>query len=77
MIHYGPFKYLMNPEPFMEGIFATLTKMSVSFDFLIFVFFLLSPYVIVFYLYRLVICKGFGGMKHSKQDFIHILFSIQ
>ena len=49
-------------------------KMSTKFDFLIFVFFPLSPYVIVFYLYILVICNGFGGMKNPKQDFVDIQF---
>ena len=47
------------------------------FDFFIFVFFPFSPYVIVFYLYLLVICNGFGGMKHPKQDFVDIMFDIQ
>ena len=48
--------------------------MSANFDFFIFVFFPLFPYVIVFYLYLLVICNGFGGMKHPKQDFVNIKF---
>ena len=47
------------------------------FDFFIFMFFLLSPYVIVFYLYLLVICNGFSGMKHPKQDFVDIMFDSQ
>ena len=38
-------------------------KMSTAFDFLsFFYFFLVYPHVIVFELYILVICNGFGGM---------------
>ena len=57
-------------------IFATPANFPVIFDFFIFVFFSLSPYVIVFYLYLLVICNEFCGMKHPKQDFVDILFDI-
>ena len=33
-------------------------------------FFPLSPHVIVFDLYILVICIDFGGIKYPKQDFV-------
>ena len=34
-------------------------------------FFPNSPYVIVFYLYLLVICNRFGGMKHPKNKTLY------
>ena len=37
-------------------------------------FFPLSPHVIVFDLYILVICIDFGGMKYPKQDFVDGFF---
>ena len=61
-----PISQIRNPYEILQPAAKFPTNFPAIFDFLIFVFFSLSPYVIVFYLYLLVICNGLGGMKHCK-----------